>query len=241
MIYSILYSSLSGPRIQLNAILVGGSEKSWFVVGRVGEENFAAACEVSRPPLSLRRACTPNDMLRAQSHMAAAALLLLLLLPLAAAVASEDSGEPSLGVYPDVGAETLVNLTGLGQIQGVLATQGTNYVYRAFRGVPFAQAPTGALRFQPTKPVEPWAPAVKDASQFGNICTQRWKRPKRPSGTNFDVEDCLYLNVYTPRRNASRPPPAGGFPVWVYMCVRALRPAGRAAAEQQPLVLALVA
>ena len=31
------------------------------------------------------------------------------------------------------------------------------------------------------------------------------------------ILSCRYLNVYTPRRNASRPPPKEGFPVWFYV------------------------
>ena len=121
-------------------------------------------------------------------------------------------------VFPDLGGETLVNLTGLGMVQGRLA--GGKYMYRAFRGLPFAEPPVGELRFQPPVPKQPWAPQVFQAAGYGDMCTQRWPRDRGlkhgTSSARPDSEDCLVLDVYTPRRNASRPPPKGGFPVWFF-------------------------
>ena len=80
-------------------------------------------------------------------------------------------------VYPDLDSETLVNLTGLGMVQGRLA--GGKYLYHAYRGLPFAEPPIGALRFQPPVPKQPWAPEVFQASGYGDMCTQRWPRDRK--------------------------------------------------------------
>jgi para-nitrobenzyl esterase len=77
----------------------------------------------------------------------------------------------------------------------------------AFKGLPYAAAPVGALRWRPPQPVLPWT-ATRSASEFGRNSLQ---------GVVFDdidptvpgvSEDCLYLNVWTPVRpgEASRLP-----------------------------------
>jgi para-nitrobenzyl esterase len=69
-----------------------------------------------------------------------------------------------------------------------------------FRGIRFAAAPTGQLRWAP-----PVAPAAEegpiDATHFGSACPQL----ASPFGVASTNEDCLFLNVYTPA-NASRAP-----------------------------------
>ena len=51
--------------------------------------------------------------------------------------------------------------TKLGDIQGELLSQG-----RRFRTIPYTQPPTGSLRWQPPRMVEPWKPNVINAT-FG--------------------------------------------------------------------------
>ncbi len=78
---------------------------------------------------------------------------------------------------------------------------------QAFRGVPFARPPTGALRFHAPEPPEPWV-GVREASRFGRAAPQTKAGFDLFSG--FDVgeqgEDCLYLNVYTPAADGARRP-----------------------------------
>jgi para-nitrobenzyl esterase len=76
---------------------------------------------------------------------------------------------------------------------------------RAFKGIPFAAPPVGALRWTAPQPVAKWS-GVRDASKYGNVCIQ----PPGPSsgpqarlnianmaGSPPTSEDCLYLNVWT--------------------------------------------
>ena len=63
----------------------------------------------------------------------------------------------------------------------------------SFKGIPFAQAPVGALRWKPPQPVASWS-GVRPATQFGNDCMQK----ARNANTVGTSEDCLYLNVYKP-------------------------------------------
>ncbi|WP_332770487.1 carboxylesterase/lipase family protein [Phenylobacterium sp.] len=75
----------------------------------------------------------------------------------------------------------------------------------AFRGVPYAAAPVGDLRWRPPQPVAAWT-APRDASRFGSDCLQH------PLPTFVDPgsgqprsEDCLYLNVWAPEQAKGRP------------------------------------
>jgi para-nitrobenzyl esterase len=64
-----------------------------------------------------------------------------------------------------------------------------------WRGIPYAAAPVGDLRFRAPQRVVPWA-GVKDASQFGDVAPQAHRgqfigaSPRTPMS-----EDCLNLNV----------------------------------------------
>ena len=78
-----------------------------------------------------------------------------------------------------------------------------------FRGVPFAAPPVGDLRFRAPQPAEPWD-GVREAKEFGPISLQAPNEmlesllpaadPPQPQS-----EDCLYLNVWTPGLDGSRP------------------------------------
>src|SRR5579871_6372632 len=72
----------------------------------------------------------------------------------------------------------------------------------SFSGIPFAQAPVGALRWRPPAPAESWE-GVRDASTFGPIAPQSAAlpgitSPSDPEATEPHSEDCLFLNVWTP-------------------------------------------
>ncbi|MGH2999825.1 MAG: carboxylesterase family protein, partial [Gaiellaceae bacterium] len=64
---------------------------------------------------------------------------------------------------------------------------------RAFRGIPYATPPVGALRWRPPQPHASWK-GVRQATEFGSGCPQSLG----PFGVPSTDEDCLFLNVYTP-------------------------------------------
>ena len=61
-----------------------------------------------------------------------------------------------------------------------------------FGSIPFAAAPVGGLRWLPPQPVTAW-PDVRDGSQLPPYCVQFG------AADIVGQEDCLFLNVYTPR------------------------------------------
>jgi para-nitrobenzyl esterase len=75
-----------------------------------------------------------------------------------------------------------------------------------FKGIPFAQPPTGDLRWRAPQPAKSWS-GVRDASDFGPPCVQGGALGVRSS------EDCLYLNVWTPKWPMEKP---AAVMVWIY-------------------------
>jgi para-nitrobenzyl esterase len=76
--------------------------------------------------------------------------------------------------------------------------------HERFRGIPYAAPPTGALRFRAPNPVAAWH-GEREAVKFGPSA------PQNPSllpgmDAGLQSEDCLYLNVYTPRADGARRP-----------------------------------
>ncbi len=70
--------------------------------------------------------------------------------------------------------------------------RGAEGKVRAFKGVPYAAPPIGALRWRPPQPATAWR-GVRDALQYGPICPQPGN--KTPGAQS---EDCLTLNVWAP-------------------------------------------
>ena len=76
-----------------------------------------------------------------------------------------------------------------------------------WRSIPFAQPPTGPLRYQAPRPVQPW-PGVRYCHGFGNCAPQHRKYTRSGSGKYQQRgEDCLTLNVTTPKRRRDEPMP----------------------------------
>ena len=63
----------------------------------------------------------------------------------------------------------------------------------SFKGIPFAAAPVGDLRWRPPQAAKPWT-GVRDATAYGPMCMQM----RRVTGAVNQSEDCLTLNVWTP-------------------------------------------
>jgi len=77
----------------------------------------------------------------------------------------------------------------------------------AFKGIPYAAPPVGALRWRPPSPPARWT-TVRDATRFGAQCTQPAGFGPRARTAEAEAappisEDCLTLNVWTPARSAA--------------------------------------
>lgn len=90
--------------------------------------------------------------------------------------------------------------TDAGAVRGEALEEGA-----AYRGIPFAAPPIGALRWREARPVKPWR-GTRDAARFGKDCPQQ---ARAGSDAHPQGEDCLTLNVITPSRKAK------GLPVLV--------------------------
>ncbi len=105
--------------------------------------------------------------------------------------------------------------TRYGKVQG--SEQGAISVWK---GIPFAQPPTGQRRFRAPQPPEPWtgvrdtttfspmAPQVAEmgASMVGAMGAERTVEPRPMS------EDCLYLNIWSPGTEGQKHPVM----VWIH-------------------------
>jgi carboxylesterase type B len=81
-----------------------------------------------------------------------------------------------------------------GQIQGKLTPDG---LARAFRGIPYADPPTGDYRWAAPRSINPWN-SILNAEQDGAGCIQKCHLPPIACPP-VQSEDCLFLNVFTPR------------------------------------------
>jgi acetylcholinesterase len=71
-----------------------------------------------------------------------------------------------------------------------------HYNQEFFLGIPYAQPPTGSLRFAPPKPVDESWDEPRDASEYGNICYGYGA--DTAALDNPISEDCLTLNIVRP-------------------------------------------
>jgi len=82
----------------------------------------------------------------------------------------------------------------------------------AFKGIPYAAPPVGDLRWKPPQPAANW-PSVRDATKYGDICTQIMPNPDNGIGQYAASEDCLTLNVFTQDLNVNAKRPVM---VWIH-------------------------
>jgi para-nitrobenzyl esterase len=110
-----------------------------------------------------------------------------------------------LMTLPSVSRAADIVSTDAGSVQGM----DENGI-RAFKGVPFAAPPVGALRWKPPQPVPHWE-GVRMANQFGPRAMQLPLYGDMHFRSNGMSEDCLYLNIWTPAKSADEK-----LPVLVY-------------------------
>ncbi len=93
-----------------------------------------------------------------------------------------------LAATPAAATSSHVVMTDRGKVKGA-TSQGVE----RFLGIPYAAAPTGALRWKAPRPAAAWM-GVRNATSFGNPC------PVLPStnGPRSETEDCLVINVWRP-------------------------------------------
>jgi para-nitrobenzyl esterase len=82
----------------------------------------------------------------------------------------------------------------------------------AFKGIPFAAPPVGALRWRAPQPPARWT-GIRAATAYGADCMQEpFPRDDAPLRTR-SAEDCLYLNVWRPAASGAAKLPVI---VWIY-------------------------
>ncbi|XP_049881020.1 juvenile hormone esterase-like [Pectinophora gossypiella] len=87
-------------------------------------------------------------------------------------------------------SDRIVVYTKSGPIRGKVVSD-TNVHYYSYQGIPYAESPTGDLRFKPPVPKSPWN-KIRNATKEGSICPQSDAKPEEMS------EDCLFINIYVP-------------------------------------------
>lgn len=95
-----------------------------------------------------------------------------------------------------------------GQVEGIDLPSSVT----AWLGVPFAAPPLRDLRWKPPQPVQPWQ-GVLHADRVAPECLQplRGSLQNHYFGNEATSEDCLYLNIWSPK-NAAKAPVV----VWIY-------------------------
>jgi para-nitrobenzyl esterase len=99
--------------------------------------------------------------------------------------------------------------TANGVLEGVVSGDGK---VRTFKGIPYAAAPVGALRWKPPQPAPSWQ-GVRKAVEFAPRAMQARIYDDMVFHDAGPSEDCLYLNLWMP----ANPPKGTKLPVMVWI------------------------
>jgi para-nitrobenzyl esterase len=119
-------------------------------------------------------------------------------------------------------ATPVVDVPNLGRVRGIDRGSGVS----GFYGIPFAQPPTGELRWKPPQAHKGWGTKALNATAYGACCLQGslgdTLHSSRQLGSSLGVdwgeiqsEDCLFLNIAAP--SATLGNAASKIPVMVWI------------------------
>ncbi|VVC43776.1 Carboxylesterase type B, conserved site,Carboxylesterase, type B,Carboxylesterase type B [Cinara cedri] len=87
-----------------------------------------------------------------------------------------------------------------GRVLGTVLKSRNGREFKAFFGIPYAKPPIGDLRFKDPVPAGPWDGVLKPSIKAQNvICIQKNLFFYQIADVLLGEEDCLYINVYTPK------------------------------------------
>jgi para-nitrobenzyl esterase len=120
----------------------------------------------------------------------------------------------SLASFPAQAAMVVSRLSSLNEVKtatGLVIGAADDDVV-AFKGVPYAAAPVGPLRWRAPQPAPAWTTPLK-ADKVGPLCLQKYDAKDNGVGPLPMSEDCLTLNVWRPFAEANAPLPVM---VWIH-------------------------
>ncbi|KAL5242172.1 hypothetical protein ACI65C_009582 [Semiaphis heraclei] len=95
------------------------------------------------------------------------------------------------------GADEVLQLD-QGELTGSSLRSRNGREFKAFQGIPYAKSPTGDLRFKDPVPADPWT-GILNATTEPQACIQKNLFHYQKVDILIGAEDCLYLNVFTPK------------------------------------------
>ncbi|MCQ9637517.1 carboxylesterase family protein [Chryseobacterium sp. WG23] len=90
--------------------------------------------------------------------------------------------------------------TRCGKVQGIVEKNGVS----AWLGIPYSQPPVGQLNFKAPQPLQEWD-GVYDATKFRAVSPQKTDSLTESMGEEVMSEDCLYLNIWSPKADGKLP------------------------------------